>query len=550
MTGFEFFFGRWGIANFQGSCYNGNMKKHSSEPVFKPYEMNQAMLLPPSLEELVPQGHLVRVVNHAVERMNLDALLKRYQGGGASSYHPKMMLKVLVYGYTQRLYSSRKIARALRENVHFMWLSGNNRPDFHTINRFRSSVMKGIVDNVFVSILELLVEDGYVKLEDYFLDGTKVEANANRYTAVWAKSVKNYKEKLQQKIRKLLVEIDRANDEENRQYGDRDLEEMGTGPIDLAKIEEKVKELDERLARDPKNKTLAKAVRTLKKDYLPRGRKYEEQEAKLNGRKSYSKTDEDATFMRMKEDHTKNAQPKPGYNVQIGTENQFIVGYSIHQRPADTGCLVPHLRHVGNLLERYPANIIADAGYGSEENYDYLAQKGLGNYVKYSTFDQERSKPRDPFRVDNLSYDAEKDEYICPAGRRLLYQGTRAIRTENGYLTKKRIYQAQDCAGCPVRKQCTRSQDNRRIQISEHLNRLKQTVVANLQSADGRKLCAQRGVEVESVFGRLKHNWGFRRFLLRGLEKVHIEWGLLSIAHNLAKVAVLRGRFLDVAAGV
>jgi transposase len=507
--------------------------------------MNQAMLFPPSLEELVPEKHLVRVVHHAIERMNLDALLQRYPGGGASSYHPKMMLKVLVYGYTQRLYSSRLIAKALRENVHFMWLSGNNKPDFRTVNRFRSSVMKDLIDDVFASVLELLIEDGYVQLESYFLDGTKIEANANKYSFVWAKSVKTNKTKLQEKIRELIVEIDRVSDEENQKYGDRDLEEMGSGPIDLAKIEAKVKELDERRAQAPQNKPLARATRKLRNDYLPRMQRYEEQEAKFNGRNSYSKTDEDATFMRMKEDHMKNGQLKPGYNVQIGTENQFIVGFSIHQRPGDTGCLIPHLEHVNHILGRYPQSIVADAGYGSEENYDYLNRKGLGNYVKYAAFDREQSKRKDPFRVENLTYDSERDEYVCPVGRRLLYRGTRAVRTENGYLTQRRIYQADDCTGCPARDPCTRSQDNRRIQVSEQLNSMKKAAANNLCSEVGLRLRAQRGVEVEPVFGRLKSNWGFRRFRLRGLEKVHTEWGLLSIAHNLAKVATLKGRFFD-----
>lgn len=247
------------------------MRGTSGKITFKPYVQNQPMLLPPSLDELVPQNHLVRVVNDAVERMNIDPLLERYKGGGTSSYHPKMMLKVLIYAYSQRIYSSRQIAKALRENIYFMWLSGQNQPDFRTINRFRSSTMKGLIDQIFAAVLELLLDAGYVKLENYFLDGTKVEANANRYTFVWAKSTAYYKGKLQDKIKLLLEQIEKANEEENAKYGDRDLEEMGgPEPLDPQKLEEKIRELDEKLAGKPKNKAANKALKMLKEDCLPR----------------------------------------------------------------------------------------------------------------------------------------------------------------------------------------------------------------------------------------------------------------------------------------
>jgi len=261
-------------------------RKKNPHVVFKPYTMGQ-LQLPTNLEELIPENHLVRMVHKAIEKMDLDVLLKRYKGGGTSSYHPKMMLKVLVYAYSQRIYSSRQIAKALRENIYFMWISGNSRPDFRTINRFRGKVMRGIIEQVFGSVLEMLIEEGYVKLEHYFLDGTKIEANANRYSWVWAKSTGSYKRKLQENVKKLLDEIEQVNEEENEEYGDRDLEEMGEdGPIDAEKLEKKMRELNERLREDPDDKKLAKAVKKLEKDYLPRQKRYEEQEKIFRGRNS------------------------------------------------------------------------------------------------------------------------------------------------------------------------------------------------------------------------------------------------------------------------
>jgi transposase/ribosomal protein S15P/S13E len=515
-------------------------KKKRAYPVFKPYTMGQ-LQLPTKLEDLIPEHHLVRVVHEAIEQMEVEPLLQRYKGGGTSSYHPKMMLKVLVYAYSQRIYSSRQIAKALRENIHFMWISGNSRPDFRTINRFRGEVMRGVIEPVFGSVLELLIEAGYVKLEHYFLDGTKIEANANRYSWVWAKSTRNYRRKLQENVKKLLDEIEQVNEEEDEEYGDRDLEEMGEdGPIDAEKLEKKIQELNERLKEDPKDKKLARAVKKLREDYLPRQRKYEEQEQKFRGRNSYSKSDEDATFMRMKEDYMKNGQLKPGYNVQVGTENQFVVGFSIHQRPGDITCLVPHLEQVKAQLGRLPANVIADAGYGSEENYAYLERQAVGNFIKYKTFDTEQKKRRKKkrFLASQFPYDEEQDEFLCPADRRLVYRYTKARHTANGFLKERRYYECECCEGCALKADCTRASGNRWIQVSFLLEQMKAAAGSNLLSERGKALRSRRAVEVESVFGRLKHNWGFRRFRLRGLEKVKIEWGLLSIAHNMAKLAV------------
>jgi transposase len=554
------------------------MKKKSIPPVFKEYTQGQVVLLPTDLEAQIAPKHLVRVVNTTIEKMNLARLMAQYKGGGTSSYHPKMLLKVLVYAYTQQLYSSRKIAKALRENIYFMWLSGNQQPDFRTINRFRSEVVKDVIEEIFTAVLELLVEEGYIKLENYFLDGTKMEANANKYSWVWGKSTRHYQQKLQEKVKELIHQIEQVNEAENAEYGERDLEEMGADePLDSRKLEQKIEELNRRLkARsDQSQKTqaepapveppppleekppqpqqkkrgrrgksrLEKAQEALKKleaDCLPRQKKYEDQERKLAGRNSYSKTDVDATFMRMKDDYMKNGQLKPGYNLQMGTEGQFVVGFSVHQRPGDPGCLVPHLQGVKEKLGRLPKNVMADSAYGSEENYAYLAQEQVGNYLKYNTFGQEqraRYKPNS-FAADQMEYDPEKDELICPAGKRLRYQYTSHPTTENGYRAERRCYQAEDCQDCPLKAQCTKAKGNRWVELSFQLKAWRQQARQNLTSDEGKQLRSLRGVEVESVFGRLKEDWGFRRFLLRGIEKVKTEFGLLCIAQNMAKLAV------------
>src|SRR3989304_6340399 len=270
------------------------MRRKPAKPTFKPYIRANPSLTPPSGDELIPANHQVRVVNRAVERIDIEPLLKKYKGGGTSSYHPRMMLKVLVYAYTQRIYSSRQIAKGLRENVNFMWLSGGNRPDFRTINEFRGAKMSGVIEEVFTSVLELLVEEGYVKLENYFVDGSKGEGNANRNKGGWAKSRAKYQRRLREKVKELLKEIEAVNEAENEAYGDKDLEELGGGGgIDVRKLGEKIAELNQRLKEQPEDKKLAKAVKVMEKDYLPRQKRYEDQERKLAGRSSTARSRDD-----------------------------------------------------------------------------------------------------------------------------------------------------------------------------------------------------------------------------------------------------------------
>ena len=514
---------------------------------FKAYSVGQISLLPPSLEELIPEGHLVRVVNAMLDRIDLTPLRVHYKGGGASSYHPRMMLKVLVYAYSEKIYSSRRIAKALRENVNFMWISGGNQPDHRTINGFRSGALKEVIREVFASVVELLAEGEYVKLENYFVDGTKIEANANAHKVVWAKRTKKHKSKLQEKIETLLDEIDRINEEEEAEYGEKDLEEMGgKGGIRSEKLKEKMAELNERLRQQPKDKQLKKAVKTLEKDHLPRLEKYEEQEAVLDGRNSYSKTDPDASSLRMKEDRAaQKPLPRPGYNIQNGTEGQFIIGFSLHQGAGDPGCFIPHMEAQKFPKNKMPKHAVGDAAYGSEENYAWLEKHQIGNYLKYNRFHKEQHPPRKPelrererFVSANFPYDQEKDEFTCPAGHPMSYRETRPYKTRNGYLSERRFYGCDQCQTCPLKPQCTKAKGNRRIQVSFKLRAYQQQARENLLSEQGIELRKKRAVDVETPFGNIKQNMGYRRFLLRGLKKVEIEWGLVCMAHNMRKLAV------------
>lgn len=533
-------------------------EKRHSVVTFKPYAQHQGMLFLPSFEDLIPRDHIVRLVSRAIDGMQLDTLLNAYDGGGASNYHPKMLLKVLVYGYIDRLYSSRRLEKATRENVNFMWMTGLQTPDHNTINRFRKGQLKDTVKDVFAAVLLLLIEEGMVRLEDYHIDGTKIESAANRYTFVWAKSVSGHKGRLLAKINALLDQIEAENEREeaeSQEAGNDAPPPARPGVEDSMRLAQTIADLNEQLKeRLPQDKGLQRKMKELKDKHLDKLREYEMHEGKLNGRNSYSKTDEDATFMRMKDDHMQNGQLKPGYNLQIGTENQFIVNYTIHQSANDMPVLKPHLEdtkaQLTSIGKPMPKRASADAGYGSEENYDYLETEGLENYVKYPGFYQEQRKKvqNDPFRAENLYYNAQDDYFVCPMGQHLTYRYTTKITSKNGYKSSARVYQAQRCEGCPLRGACHKAKTDRIIQINPNLQRHKQIARQNLWSIRGIYLRKKRCIEPEPVFGQIKWNRGFKRFLLRSLTKVTCEFGIVAIAHNLKKmwVRLLNARIMPI----
>ncbi|GAA3960869.1 IS1182 family transposase [Mucilaginibacter dorajii] len=505
-------------------------------PVFKAYNQQQIMALPPSLEELIPANHPVRVVNEVINKLNIEPLLKAYNIRGSSSYHPQMLLKVLVYGYVTNTYSSRKLAAACKESVYLMWLSSMSYPDHNTINRFRGVRLKNALRSVFEDVVKLLAGEGLLSIEEVNTDGTKIEANANKYTFVWKKAITTNKGKMAKQLEEIWQYAQQVATEEDKMPEPPDFT-----TIDSSKVNATVELLNEKLAgkQDVGKKTKAK-LKYATKHYPANIIKYEQQEAILKERNSYSKTDQDATFMRMKEDHMKNGQLKPGYNVQISTSNQFIVNYTIHSNPTDTNTLSVHLTQHETSFGKAPQVLIADAGYGSEENYMLLEQREVTAFVKYGMFDKEQNETHNnkhPFASNKLFYNQEKDCYTCPMGQPMGYIGTCTRETSTGFEQTLKRYQAKNCVNCPLNGACHKSKGNRIIEINENLNRLNQKAHTLLTSEEGIKRRKKRCFDVEPTFGNIKQNHGFKRFMLRGQEKVEIEWGLIAIAQNLRKKA-------------
>jgi transposase len=508
----------------------------SKQPAFKPYNQHQILAIPPTLEELIPKEHPVRVVNEVINKLNIEPLLKAYHIKGSSSYHPQMLLKVLVYGYVTNIYSSRKLAAACKESIFFMWLSSMSYPDHNTINRFRGVRLKHALRSVFEDVVKLLAREGLLSIEEINTDGTKIEANANKYTFVWKKSIQNNKEKMKKQLSEIWQYAQDVAADENKMPDPADFTE-----IDSEKVNATVEKLNEKLAgKENIDKKMKAKLGYITRNFPANMAKYEQQEALLGERNSFSKTDPGATFMRMKEDHMLNGQLKPGYNVQISTSNQFIVNYTIHPNPTDTTTLSAHLAQHEASFGAAPKTLTADAGYGSEENYTLLEQKEIIPFVKYGMFDNQQRESHEskyPFATDKLFYNQENDCYICPMGQPMTFIGNIKKRTGTGFEQTIKRYQAQNCGNCPLNGACHKTKTNRIIDINENLNRQKKRAHELLNSEEGIIRRKKRCFDVEPVFANIKQNHGFRRFMLRGKEKVEIEWGLLAIAQNIRKKA-------------
>lgn len=516
------------------------MAKIKTSVVFKQYSQQQSLLLPPALTELIGKNHLVRVVNEVVEAMDISDLINLYQGGGTSAFHPRMLLKVLLYGYSVKIYTGRKIAQALKQDIHFMWLSGQSHPDFRTINNFRSSKAKEVIEVLFKELLEFLMEHSYIKMENYFCDGSTFRADTNQHKMIWKKNAERYKGKTEEKCRQLFKQIDDLNSQEDSRYGNGDLEENGeSSTVTKEAIREQVCRLNEKLktATDKRTPRKAATIKKKLKEAESKIDKYDAQISQAGKRSGYNKTDVDASAMMMKN----KVEVLPAYNVLAGSENQFITGVSVHQNTNDGVCFKDHMEQAAQQQPFAPDRVIADSIFGTEQNYELLEDREIESYLKFPTYHTEQTKKfeNNAFLKDNFPYDSLTDSYECPNGLRLVFKSKyQQTHKRTGYISVIKEYECTDCSGCSFYQQCCKSTkgENRMIQVNEKLEDYKQQARENLGTEKGILLKKQRSIEIESCFGDIKHNMGFRRFHLRGLKKVKAEITLVAMAHNLRKV--------------
>ena len=494
--------------------------------------------------EDIAENDPVRIVDAVVESLDLKEFKKLYREKGRCAYHPKMMLKLILYAYMNNIYSCRKIEKVVQRDIHYIWLAAQERPDFVTINRFRNRV-KNEINNIFTQVVLLLAERGFITLDVEYVDGTKIESKANKYTFVWRKSVEKNRARLQEKIRVLLGQIDDAIAQDKA----AEAESVEFTPETLNTL---IDELKDALAAGPepadkeqrkRQREKKRQIRELEKHRDKLG-EYDGRLEQLDGRNSMSKTDPDATFMRMKEDAMNNGQTKPGYNLQIGTENQYITNFAFYWNPTDSATLPSFLTLDQTRWGKLPKEVCADSGYGSEQNYEFMENNGIEAYVKYNWFHKEQHRPfrNDPFRMENMYYNWKDDYYVCPMGQHMEHVGHKKSVSDNGYASWIDTYRAQRCEGCPLRGQCFKGKGNRTINVNHQLKRYKKKAFERLTSERGLFHRSKRPVEPEAVFGQIKTDKQYKRFRHRGFSKIQMDFGILAMAFNLQKLIKNVGR--------
>ena len=488
------------------------------------------VVLPLDLEICIPKGDFVFKVAEICEELDYTELFNSYVRKWRK-VNPITLFEIFVFGYMEHLYSGRDIEKACKTDIRFMWLlNGEPAPSHATISRFQDERLTEAIEGLFYQFVEKLYEMGEVKFKNLFVDGTKIEAYANKYTFVWKKAVEKRLETLKKKIDTVLPII-------AERYG------INTSVS--------LKECYEALVLQARwiNLTFAKGIgkrkTQLQKDiellegFLSKEGEYLSHLGKFNGRNSFSKTDVDATFMHMKEDYMRNGQLKPGYNIQIGVESEYIVGVGAFSNRSDVNTLIPFLNRIRSHTNRLFERIIADAGYESSENYLYLEENGQECFIKPTNYEISKKKTykTNTYAVENMAYNGAKDEYTCPDGRKLKFKRETQKTTENGYTVSTRYYSNEKCGRCPYRGKCHSSKNGyRTVRVNQILNEYRPKVLEALTSEEGMLLRMNRSIQVEGVFGVLKEDYGFRRFLTRGKKNVETQFFLLAFALNIEKL--------------
>ncbi len=500
---------------------------------------NYQLVMPLNLEVLIPEDDSVRLLSQITEELDYKNLKLAYSSKGRNpAVSPKTMFQILAYAYMNNIYTSRKIECACKRDINFIWLlQGQKAPDHNTIARFRTSRLCDCLDNLFSQLITKLAHLGEIKYENVFIDGTKIEANANKYTFVWKKSVNKNETKMRIKIGQM---IDSINADFKADY------ELTEG-TDIVKLLEDILVYMNRIKEKAglefvhgigKRKSKLQKIIESTEDFFSRQIKYNEYTETFKGRNSFSKTDTDATFMHMKDDHMRNAQLKPGYNIQIGVEGGYVIGVDVSSERSDQLTLIPMLEKLEKSLGKKYENVIADAGYESEEGYTYLKEHNQKAFIKPQIYEQWKKKSFKNLlgKRENMIYDEKQDEYICNQGRKLKKIGTSKRKSKSGYEAEVTNYESVSCEGCPVKERCTKAKENRRMEVSKVFLKMREESWKNIMTPKGIILRMNRSIQVEGAFGALKEDYGYRKFLTRGKKNVQVEFLLLCFGFNINKL--------------
>ena len=500
-----------------------------------------ALRIPLEIEKIVEITDPIYTFNEIIDQIDLTQFYKgKMSVIGRPRYDAEKLMKVALFAFMENGYASlRDIEHLCKTDIRYIWLlGGENAPSHMTVCNFLNDYVGSNISELFTEINRIVFEKEGVDLSRLYIDGTKIEANANKYTWVWKKSCQTSRAKVFVRISEIIEEI---NSGVLRMLG------LRIEPREEYAIEY-LEQVIERFASATDAATPAKHGRGHHKtaeqrqydklcEYLERLKKYAERiEICGEHRNSFSKTDHDATFMRVKRDYMGNDQLLPAYNMQIGVCDEYIAVVDAQQFASDMDCFVPLLEKFRNAYGEYPLYPVGDAGYGSYNNYLFCEQNGIGKYMKFTMYDKESRDPKfreDPYRAVNFERD-EDGNLVCPEGRPFEFLGNRPVRG-NHYGRTEEIYKCSSCDGCPSREKCCRGDSDRTIRMNRELTAIHHEVLENLQTELGARLRTNRTIQAEGAFGSIKWNRAYKRARRRGIESVILEFTLIAIGFNLYK---------------
>ena len=512
----------------------------------KDYTLNQSgyqLKLPLELETIIPKNDSVRLLSQFVEEMDLTDLYSTYDR--INSLSPRTLLKIVLYSYMNGDYSSRSMELNCKRDINFMFLlEGHSAPDHATLARFRSIHFAPCSKRILAEVSNILFDLGEISGETIFIDGTKIEANANKYTFVWKKAVTKNQAKLLIKLADFVAECEQLYDIKIV-YGN------------VIKIKH-LKRLRKKLYALKnagnitfvhgigKRKTpLQKSIEALE-EALSKLKEYTQKIHICGERNSYSKTDNDATFMRMKEDAMGNGQLKPAFNLQHGVDSEYITWLTIGPQPTDTTTLIPFLKDAEQHLKFKYKNITADAGYESEENYLFLEANNQIAFIKPANYEisKTRKYKNDIGKIENMEYDKISDFYTCKNNSKLTVSHIRHNKTKTGYVSEKTIYTCENCNDCSYKSDCIKGNNcktplgerTKVLQVAKTFIKHRKEDLERIISDEGVLYRMNRSIQAEGSFGDIKQDMQFRRYLSKGTANVLTESTLLAIARNINKL--------------
>ena len=458
---------------------------------------------------------------------------------GRLRYNPVNMLKTVLFGFMTSGYCSlRELEDNCKVNIRFMYLMDHQTPSYRTFGYFINEILQDKIENIFNDINHAIFNDEHVDLQHLYIDGSKFEANANKYTWVWKKATEKFRYKLYEKI---TAEIEEINAEiawsgvqitTNPEYVPDYLNEIVEQLVLLWELDKStfVYGSGKRKSKEQRHYEHLTTFCQKLQEYM--------QKIEICGpnRNSYSKTDNSATFMRIKTDYMGNDQLLPAYNVQIGVADEYIAVVDVNHYRSDMDCFVPLMEHFKQTYGFYPKYPVADAGYGSYNNYIFCEQNGIEKYMKFPMFKKEtkdRKYHEDPFRAVNFRID-EQGVMRCPNDKAFHFLYRKNVRG-NQYGRKEELYECEDCSGCPYAEKCKKTDKNRTVRINQELTSMHQEVIENLESIHGALLRMNRSIQAEGTFGIMKNDRWYKRIVRRGIHSVKLEVLLVAIGHNLYK---------------